>query len=251
MAISGSRPRSTGLHRSTFHLGPRSESNARGKSINPKSDPSASTRPANTAACWRPGVQAALLALLCSAVPAAADAPPPADQSFAIHGQFTVVAQGVGGFASPYAGNNSLLPHQIKATTDATAYLGLFLRAGASNGAIETYGFTDIDRTLAFGVALKGAGWGRPRRHAGLSGGRQRHFGGTPALWLAAGGLGVQVGDGALPNPRDERIVEAWDALCPTGLAAITLDYQHIATPGYNRDRGPVNVFGMRLHAGF
>ena len=26
-------------------------------------------------------------------------------------------------------------------------------------------------------------------------------------------------------------------------------DYQHIENPAYNRDRGPVSVYGMRLHA--
>lgn len=44
---------------------------------------------------------------------------------FAIHGQFTLTAQGTPGFTSPYAGPNSLTPHQIKETTDATLYAGV------------------------------------------------------------------------------------------------------------------------------
>ena len=28
----------------------------------------------------------------------------------------------------------------------------------------------------------------------------------------------------------------------------VTLDYQFITDPAYNRDRGPVSVFGVRLH---
>ena len=138
----------------------------------------------------------------------------------------------------------------LNAEQDISANLGLFLRAGASNGAIETYDFTDIDRTLAFGGALKGAGWGRAQDTVGFAA-VVNGISAPHRRWLAAGGLGVLVGDGALPNPGDERIVEAWYALRPTGWAAITLDYQHIANPGYNRDRGPVNVLGMRLHAGF
>ncbi len=31
----------------------------------------------------------------------------------------------------------------------------------------------------------------------------------------------------------------------------VTLDYQFIVNPAYNRDRGPVSVFGARLHAQF
>jgi high affinity Mn2+ porin len=69
--------------------------------------------------------------------------------------------------------------------------------------------------------------------------------------YLAAGGLGVLVGDGALPHPGDEQIIEAYYAFRPVGWASMTVDYQHIANPGYNRDRGPANVVGLRLHAGF
>ena len=45
-------------------------------------------------------------------------------EDFAILGQATLVAQGVGGFASPYAGANSLTPRQLKETTDVTAFVG-------------------------------------------------------------------------------------------------------------------------------
>jgi len=30
-----------------------------------------------------------------------------------------------------------------------------------------------------------------------------------------------------------------------------TLDAQRIANPGYNADRGPVNIVGVRVHAEF
>ncbi len=32
-------------------------------------------------------------------------------------------------------------------------------------------------------------------------------------------------------------------------MPRMTLDYQLIVNPAYNRDRGPVSVFGARLHA--
>jgi len=68
--------------------------------------------------------------------------------------------------------------------------------------------------------------------------------------YLAQGGLGFFIGDGRL-NYRPEQIVETYYSyrLCPqTWLSA---DYQHIVNPAYNADRGPVNVFGLRLHAEF
>ncbi|HEX4740049.1 MAG TPA: hypothetical protein VH353_01810 [Caulobacteraceae bacterium] len=32
---------------------------------------------------------------------------------------------------------------------------------------------------------------------------------------------------------------------------AVSPDYQLVSSPGYNRDRGPANIFAMRLHAEF
>ena len=32
---------------------------------------------------------------------------------------------------------------------------------------------------------------------------------------------------------------------------AIGLDYQIVGNPGYNRDRGPIHVFGLRAHGQF
>lgn len=138
----------------------------------------------------------------------------------------------------------------LNAEQDVTDALGVFVRAGASDGAIETYDFTDIDRSFAFGGALKGKAWGRPKDTLaiaavinGISDAHKR--------WLAAGGLGVLVGDGALPHPGDEQIIEAYYAFRPVDWGALTFDYQHIANPGYNRDRGPANIFALRVHAGF
>jgi len=78
----------------------------------------------------------------------------------------------------------------------------------------------------------------------------------TPALaddgyaQLAAGGLGILIGDGA-QRYGSEQIVEAYcSAQLFDGFAA-SADYQFIANPAYNRDRGPVSVLNVRLHAQF
>ncbi|MGY2046889.1 carbohydrate porin [Methylobacterium sp. JK268] len=46
---------------------------------------------------------------------------------FSLHGQTTLIAQGVPGFHAPYRGPASLVPNQTQQTTTATAFLGLKL----------------------------------------------------------------------------------------------------------------------------
>ena len=121
------------------------------------------------------------------------------------------------------------------------------MRAGRAAGNVEAYEFTDIDRTLATGLALKGAHWTRPHDTLalaaifnGISGARERY--------LNAGGLGILVGDGQLPNPGPERIIETYYDMALLDWAHMTLDYQWVQNPAYNKDRGPVSIVAVRLH---
>ncbi len=128
-----------------------------------------------------------------------------------------------------------------------TKDLGLFLRTGLAEGGREPYEFTDIDRTFAIGLSLQGKRWGRPDDTLGLAtvidGISHRH-----KEYLAAGGLGILVGDGALPQTGPEQVVETYyrHALAP--YAQVTADYQFVDNPGYDRVRGPVSILGVRLH---
>ncbi len=51
-----------------------------------------------------------------------------------------------------------------------TADLGLFARAGWSQGSVEEDDFTDINQTLSIGLSLAGTRWGRPDDTVGLAG---------------------------------------------------------------------------------
>ena len=68
--------------------------------------------------------------------------------------------------------------------------------------------------------------------------------------FLAAGGIGILVGDGML-NYRAERILESYYSYALLKSTFLTFDYQLVDNPGYNADRGPVSVFTGRLHAEF
>jgi high affinity Mn2+ porin len=128
-----------------------------------------------------------------------------------------------------------------------TPDLGVFARAGWADGNVEPWDFTDIDRTVSAGVSLSGKQWGRPDDRVGLAG-IINGISGVHEAFLNAGGLGILVGDGQLPHPGLEKIIEAYYSYALTPSTKLSLDYQFIANPGYNTDRGPANFFAGRVH---
>jgi high affinity Mn2+ porin len=133
---------------------------------------------------------------------------------------------------------------------EVTRDLGAFARVGFADGHYEDFDFTDVDKTASAGLSLSGRGWKRPSDTIGLAGvldGASQQF----QQYLNAGGLGVLIGDGKLPHPGTEQILETYYSLSVVKWIQVSLDYQFIANPGYNRDRGPANVFAVRLHGQF
>lgn len=126
---------------------------------------------------------------------------------------------------------------------------GVFLRASRHDGRTETFAYTEVDRSLSAGVLLGGARWGRERDSAGLAFARNG-LSASHRDYLAAGGLAFFLGDGRL-SYRPETIVEAFYSLSLAPRAWASVNLQRIANPGHNADRGPVNVYGVRLHANF
>ena len=131
-----------------------------------------------------------------------------------------------------------------------TEDLGFFLRASLNDGSQETYEFTDMNRSVSTGFSLKGTAWERGKDTVGLAI-ETSAVSRAARSYLAAGGLGLLIGDGRLTRYRDEQVMEAYyDAQLIKGVNA-ALDYQLIANPAYNADRGPVFILGMRLRSAF
>ncbi len=61
------------------------------------------------------------------------------------------------------------------------------------------------------------------------------------------GGCGFLLGDGRLDYFPEEILEVFYRAEVLRGLSA-SPDFQFIDHPAYNRDRGPVSVFSVRLH---
>jgi high affinity Mn2+ porin len=128
--------------------------------------------------------------------------------------------------------------------------LGVFMRLSGQQGRYEAYDFTDVSRSYAMGLSMTGERWGRGDDNIGVATALNRESG-EAERFLNAGGLGILVGDGQLPRPGTERLIELYYQYALAKGVHFTFDYQYIKHPAYNRDRGPVSVLGARFHAQF
>ena len=128
--------------------------------------------------------------------------------------------------------------------------VALFMKAGIANGNIEPFEFTDVDRTISGGITVKGSAWSRLDDTIGIAG-VINGISGVHERFLDEGGLGILVGDGRLPHPAPEQIVEAYYDFAVKKPLHVSLDGQVVNHPAYNKDRGPVPIGGIRLHAEF
>jgi high affinity Mn2+ porin len=130
---------------------------------------------------------------------------------------------------------------------------GVFVRLGWQDGNSEDFVFTEVDRQASAGAQLSGVHWQRSEDRLGLAAAIQ----GLSAVhreYLAAGGSGFLLGDGALDYAR-EKILEAyyraqwtWSHGAFALRAQLSPDFQYIQNPAFNQDRGPVRFYALRLH---
>ncbi|HTP93801.1 MAG TPA: carbohydrate porin [Xanthobacteraceae bacterium] len=127
--------------------------------------------------------------------------------------------------------------------------VGLFARASWNDGQNEILSFTDIDRSLSGGLSIKGSFWSRPNDTVGI-GGAINGLSAAHRDYLAAGGIGLLIGDGRL-SYSPEQIFEIYYAYSISKNLTLTADYQLVTNPSYNADRGPVSIFSGRVHGEF
>jgi len=124
--------------------------------------------------------------------------------------------------------------------------VGVFSRVGWSNGQTEAWVFSDVDYTATLGFSVKGEVWHRPDDTFGLAG-VANGISHNHQEFFAAGGTGILAGDGDLTYGW-EKILETYYDFGIWKTIHASLDYQFITDPAFNQDRGPVSVFGARLH---
>ncbi len=124
-----------------------------------------------------------------------------------------------------------------------------FARWGWNNGKTESFAYTEVDSTFLEGLGVYGARWHRKFDRAGIAF-VSNAISKDHQTYLADGGYGFLIGDGALNYGR-ENIVESYYTAHVWRGIYVAPGVQHVNNPGYNRDRGPVVVPSFRLHVEF
>ena len=161
-----------------------------------------------------------------------------------------------------YGSNNATAPDLCWARKDNTKLgigafgeqylwkgIGVFSRGMYSDGKTEVDAYTSTDRSASIGSLAKGLAWSRPNDVAGL--GYNAGWISRPhAQYLGMGGIDGFVGDGRI-HAGPERVLDAFYSVNLARSYWLAGDYQRIANPGFNRDRGPVDILSVKLHGEF
>ena len=137
----------------------------------------------------------------------------------------------------------------INAEQNLTRYLTAFGRFGWNNGKTESFAYTEVDQTFEGGLSARGGLWRRRYDRVGLAV-VSNAISKDHQTYLAKGGYGFLIGDGALTYGR-ENIVESYYTAHVWRGVYLAPGLQHVVNPGYNRDRGPVLIPSLRAHVEF
>ena len=127
-----------------------------------------------------------------------------------------------------------------------TKDIGVFSRLGWNDDQEEGWMFSDVGHAASLGISVNGESWYRPNDTFGLAGvisGISK----SAQEFFQAGGLGILAGDGNL-NYSPEKVMETYYSFQVWKSIYVSLNYQFVYDPAFNQARGPVSVFGARLH---
>ena len=139
----------------------------------------------------------------------------------------------------------------INLEQELTSDMGTFARASMNEGNKEAFDFTEINKSVSAGLSLRGNPWGRHDDTLGFAA-VANGLSSDARNYFAAGGMGILIGDGHL-NYGSEKIMETYYSYSVHAIdhLMLTVNYQYAVNPAYNQDRGPVSIFGLRVHKEF
>ena len=147
---------------------------------------------------------------------------------------------------TPYEAYHHSYGLAVNAEQEITPQVGIFSRAGWNDGKAQSLEFTDMNRLFSLGIHVDGVLWSRPHDTFGVAGFLSGASKDNQA-YLAAGGLGILEGDGALRYGPELSLTPYYDAELRTGLH-VAVQYQLTDHPNFNRDRGPASTVMIRFH---
>jgi high affinity Mn2+ porin len=179
--------------------------------------------------------------------------------SFVNHANMGVYRDAINNYLAGKTARPEITSHPLQTTVkygfgvnvqqEITRAFRLYGRFGWNEGQHESYAYTEVDQTVQIGADYAGDRWRRKLDKTGaafvsnaIKADHQRY--------LALDGLGFLLGDGGLTYGRENIVEYYYNAHLWRGLFG-AFDVQHINNPGYNRDRGPVLVPGLRVHLEF
>jgi len=127
--------------------------------------------------------------------------------------------------------------------------IGVNLRAMRSDGRTEVDAFESADASAALALLVHGARWARAQDSLGV-GFAENWISAAHANYLALGGVDAFIGDGRIRSAPERALELFYNAALAKALW-LTLDLQQVRNPAYNADRGPVNIYGFRVHIEF
>ncbi len=130
-----------------------------------------------------------------------------------------------------------------------TEDLGLFFRGMVSDGKTEVFSYTSSDQSISLGAQIKGLRWGRTKDSVGI-GYAESWISKDHVAYLNMGGIDGFIGDGKI-NYRSEKVMDIYYQFHAFQATWLSIDYQYIANPAYNADRGPVDMYSGRVHFEF
>ena len=130
-----------------------------------------------------------------------------------------------------------------------TKDIGVFFRGMKADGQTEVYAYTASDSSVSLGSIIKGTRWGRGRDSVGV-GYAQNWLSAAHISYLNMGGIDGFIGDGRI-SYKPEKAFEVYYNVNLNRSWWVSFDFQRVFDPAYNSDRGPVTVYGARMHAEF
>jgi high affinity Mn2+ porin len=127
-----------------------------------------------------------------------------------------------------------------------TRNMRAFGRVGWNEGQNESFAYTEVNQSVELGGDWRAEPWHRPWDKFGLTF-MSNAISRAHQNYLALGGQGFLLGDGRLTYARENILEGYYNAHLWRGLY-LSPNLQFIVHPGYNQDRGPVLVGGLRLH---